>query len=222
MPSIGDMASAGSYILLAKAAISDTSGSIVFGNVGLSPAAESYITNFPLVRDASNEFSTSNNVTGSLYAADLSSPTPANLTSAISNMEAAYTDAAGRTSPDHTELAAGLLGGLTLSPGLYKWGGNVLIPTAITFSGGANDIWILQVAGTLDLSSGIHVILGGQAQAKNIYWQVAQQVTIGTNAHFEGVILGKTAIVLETGCSLHGRALSQTAITLDSSTVTQL
>ena len=136
-------------------------------------------------------------------------------------MQTAYTNAAGRTLPTATELGAGNIGGLTLAPGLYKWGTGVIIPTNVTLSGGANDVWIFQIAQTLTVSSGVHVILSGGAQAKNIFWQVAGKTTLGTTSVFNGNILDKTAIVLNRGATLNGRALAQTAVTLIGDTVVE-
>ena len=59
------------------------------------------------------------------------------------------------------------------------------------------------------------------AQAKNIFWQVAGAVTIGTTAHLEGVVLAKTLIAVNTGASVNGRLLAQTAVTLQMNSVTQ-
>lgn len=146
-------------------------------------------------------------------------PTPANLSAAVGDMETAYTDAAGRAATV-TELGAGNIGGLTLVPGVYKWGTGVTIPTDVTLSGGANDVWIFQIAQNLNISSVAKINLSGGAQAKNIFWQVAGQTTIGTNAVFNGNILDQTAIVLNTGATLNGRALAQTAVTLDGNSVT--
>jgi hypothetical protein len=134
-------------------------------------------------------------------------------------METAYTDAAGRTLPDHTELGAGNIGGLTLAPGLYKWSNTVLIPTSVTLSGSANDTWIFQIAGGLTQSSATSVILTGGALAQNVVWQVFGAVDIGTTAHMEGRILSQTSIVLRTGASANGRLLAQTAVTLAGNTV---
>jgi hypothetical protein len=61
----------------------------------------------------------------------------------------------------------------------------------------------------------------GGALAKNVFWQVAGTVDIGTTAHLEGIILSQTGIALKTGASMNGRALAQTAVTLDQATVTQ-
>jgi hypothetical protein len=143
------------------------------------------------------------------------------LTSAVSDMQTAYTDAAGRINPDFLNLGAGTIGGLTLTPGLYKWTSPVNIPTDIAIAGGPDDVWIFQVAGTLKMSSAVRVTLSGGAQAKNIYWQVAGAVTFGTTSHFEGNILGQTGINLQTGGSINGRLLAQTAVTLQMNTVTQ-
>jgi hypothetical protein len=129
--------------------------------------------------------------------------------------------AAGRPSPDFLELATGDIGGLTLSPGLYKWTSTVTLPTDVVISGGADDVWIFQISGDLTMSAGVNITLAGGAQAKNIFWQVAGAATIGTTAHFEGVILSMTGITLQTGASMNGRALAQTAVILDGNALTQ-
>jgi hypothetical protein len=143
------------------------------------------------------------------------------LTAAVLDMETAYLDAEGRVSPDVTELGAGEIGGLTLTPGLYKWGTGLLITNDVTLAGGPNDVWIFQVAGTLNEGNGARVTLTGGALAKNIFWQVAGAVTIGTTAHFEGVVLGKTLVAVNTGASVNGRLLAQTAVTLQMNAITQ-
>ncbi|MDO8462550.1 MAG: ice-binding family protein, partial [Deltaproteobacteria bacterium] len=88
-------------------------------------------------------------------------------------------------------------------------------------SGGPNDVWIFQIAGDLTQANGKSVNLAGGAQAKNIFWQVSggTGVTIGTTAHLEGTILAAKAINLNTGASVNGRLLAQTAVALDHNTV---
>jgi hypothetical protein len=215
----GDPGAAASYVILAKTGVSNVTGSTVTGDIGLSPAAASFITGFSLVADATNVFSTSVSVVGKVYAADYAVPSPANLTTAIGSMQTAYSDAAGRTTPDHTELGAGTIGGLTLAPGLYKWTTSVSIPTDITIAGGAKDVWIFQMSGDLTIAAATHVIMSGGAEAKNVFWQVAGQATLGTTSHFEGIILSQTAITLKTSASIHGRALGQTLVALDNNVV---
>jgi len=155
-----------------------------------------------------------------VFAADYADPTPANLTTAVLDMMIAYTDAAGRA-PDVTELGAGNIGGLTLVPGVYKWGTGVLVPTDVTLSGGPNDVWIFEIAQDLVMSSGARVNLSGGAQAQNVFWQVFGIVDLGTTSHFEGIALVQTAITLKTGATVNGRLLAQTAVTLDAAAVTQ-
>ena len=214
-----DLGSAGNFVVLAKSGISNTGTSSITGDIGVSPIDSTAITGFGLTMDSSDTFATSSLVTGKVYASDYAPPTPTVMTTAISDMETAYTDAAGRTLPDYTELDAGNIGGMTLSAGLYKWSSNVIIPSDVTLSGSANDVWIFQIAGNLDISSATKVILSGGAQAKNIFWQVAGQTTLETTSVFNGIILCQTEIVMNTGATLNGRALAQTAVTLDSDTI---
>lgn len=208
-----NLGGAGNYAILAKTAINNSSSSAITGDLGLSPAATSYITGLALT-DATG-YATAAQVTGKIYAADMADPTPINLTTAVNNMITAYNDAAGRPSPDFTELGSGNIGGKTLVPGLYKWSNTVTVPADVTLSGAATDVWIFQIAGNLTMSSKMKIILAGGAQAKNIFWQVAGQATFGTTSHMEGIILSMTGITFQTSSSLNGRALAQTAVILD-------
>src|SRR5680860_1821721 len=134
-PATVNLGSAGDFVVLAKSGISTTGSTSITGDIGVSPVAATAITGFGLTMDSSNTFSTSALVTGKAYATDYTAPTPAKMTTAVSNMEAAYTDAAGRTNPTETELGAGNIGGMTLAPGLYKWSTGVTIPTDVTLAG---------------------------------------------------------------------------------------
>ena len=220
-PAIVNLGTAGNFVMLAKTGISTTGTTHITGDLGISPAAASFITGYGLIMDVSNTFSTSSMVTGNVYAADYTPPTPSKMTTAISDMQTAYTDAAGRTSPDYTELYTGDITGKILTRGLYKWSTGVNISAGgVTISGTANDVWIFQIAGNLTVANGAIITLDGGAQASNIFWQVAGQATLGTTAAMKGIILCQTAIALSTGATLNGRALAQTAITLISNTIT--
>ena len=214
-----NLGASANYVILAKTAINNSSTSIITGDLGLSPAATSYITGLALTN--ATGYATSAQVTGKAYAADMADPTPINLTTAVENMITAYNDATDRPSPDFVELATGNIGGKTLTPGLYKWTNSVTIPSSITISGTADDIWIFQIAGNLNMSTGINMTLEGGAQAKNIFWQVAGEATFGTTSHFEGILLSMTGITFQTGATMNGRALAQTAVILDASSVTE-
>ena len=96
---------------------------------------------------------------------------------------------------------------------------SVSIPTDTTLSGGASDVWIFQISGDLTTAAATHVVLSGGALAKNVFWQVAGQATLGTTSHFEGIILSKTAITLKTNASMNGRALGQSLVALDDNTI---
>jgi hypothetical protein len=207
-----NLGTAASFAILSQAGISTVPPSAITGDMGVSPVSSTAITGFSLTLDASNVFSTSPQVTGRVYAADYASPTPANLTTAIGDMQHAFTDAAGRA-PAFTELGGGNLDGAILSPGVYKWGTNVRISTSVTLVGLPTDVWIFEIAQDLTLSSSASVnLIGGQP--RNVFWQVSGGVTLGSKAHLEGVVLAKTAITLGSTASVHGRLLSQTAVTL--------
>lgn len=220
-PEVVDLRGAENYVILAKTAITNNPTSSISGDLGLSPAATSYITGFSLTNETGYATSTQVIDGGRIYAADMAAPTPANLTTAVENMVTAYDDAAGRTTPHFIELNTGNIGGETLEPGLYKWTNTVTMPGNVTVSGGPDDVWIFQIAQDLTVSNDVEVILEGGAQAKNIFWQVAGTATFGANSHFEGIILSMTGITFQTGATFNGRALAQTSVILDQNTVVQ-
>lgn len=215
-----DLGDAGDFVIIAKSGITTVPQSTIVGDIGVSPIAATAITGFSLIADSTNTFSTSSQVNGQVLAADQADPTPSRMTRAVLDMEAAFTDAAGRA-PGVTELGAGNIGGMTLAPGVYKWGTGVLIPSDVTLTGRSSDVWIFEISQDLTLSSGTRVLLTGGALPENVFWQVSGLVDLGTTSHLEGVVLTATAATLKTGSSINGRLLAQTAVTLDSSTVVE-
>jgi len=213
-----NLGTAGNYVILSETGITDVPSSNITGNIGSSPITGAAI------------HVTCAEVTGTISAVDASGPAPCSLivpstlTTAISDMATAYTNAAGLTTPDFINLGAGNITGLTLQPGLYKWGTDVLVNAGgVTLSGGANAVWIFQIAGDLTLASGAQVTLTGGAQASNIFWQVAASnfgANLGTTSVMYGNILSAKQVILNTGASLTGRALAQTQVTLESNSVT--
>lgn len=213
-----NLLSAGNFVILSKTGITNVPTSTITGNIGTSPITGAAITGLDCVE-----------VIGLIYTVDATGPTcrvtdATLLTTAISDMETAYTDLAGRPAGvgAFLNVGAGTLTGLTLVPGIYTWGSTVTIPTDLTLDaqGDVNAVWIFQITGTLDIAAGKQVILVGGAQASNIFWQVADVVALGAGSHFEGNILAKTNITMVTGASLNGRALAQTAVTLQSNVIT--
>ena len=210
-----DLGVAGNFVILSKTGITDVYKSSVTGDIGSSPISGSAI----LIKCSE--------VTGTIYSVDAAGPLPcrvtnaSRLTTAVGNMQTAYTDAAGRSNPNFLNLGAGNIGGKTLKAGLYKFTTAVVIPTNVTISGSSTDVWIFQIAGTLKMSSAVRITLAGGAQAKNIFWQTSGAVTLGTTSHFEGNILCQTAINMQTGATITGRMLAQTAVNLQMNSVTR-
>jgi len=214
-----DLGTAGDFVILSKTGIDTVPISDITGDLGVSPIDSTAITGFSLVPDISGEFSTSAQVDGRIYAPDYGGGTPVKMTTAISDMETAYTQASLRTDPDTTELEFGNISGLTITPGLHKWSTSVLINSDVTLDAQANAdaIFIFQISGDLIVASGQSVLLAAGAQAKNIFWQIEGPVgaVVGTTAHIEGVVLTAKAITIQTGASFNGKLLAQTRVDLD-------
>jgi Ice-binding-like len=208
-----DLGKASRYAILTKTGITDVFASAVTGAVGTSP-----------ITGAADLLSCAE-VTGRVVSVDAAGPAPCSnahpafLGLAVLDMQTAYTNAAGRA-PDVQNLAGGNIGGLTIPPGVYNWNGTVRIPSDVTLQGGRKDVWIFQVAQDVDIASATSVVLSPGVLPRNIFWQVAGKVTLGTTAHFEGTILSKTLIAMRTGASINGRLLAQTAVTLQKNVVT--
>lgn len=213
-PAPVDLGAAGSYVILAESAVTNVPTSAVTGNVGLSPATGAGIG------------LTCVQVTGVIHDVDNTGPAPCTvmnavgLTAAIGAKGIAYTDANSRAA-DYTELGAGDIGGLNLGPATYKWGTGVLIPTNVTLTGGANDVWIFQIAQGLTVAPGVQIILAGGALPQNIFWATFAAADLDTTTQFKGVILSQTSVAMRTGASIDGRLYAGTAVTLDQNRVTQ-
>ncbi|KAJ6514748.1 antifreeze protein [Mycena vulgaris] len=219
-PARVNLRTAANYTILAETGVTTVPPSVITGAVAVSPIAATAMTGFSLTLDSTGQFSTSHQVTGHLYGADYAVPTPSMLSIAIADMGTAFTDATGRTTPNFTNLASGGIGGLILTPGLYKWTTGVSLSRDIFIAGSATDRWIFQVTGTLTLATGVKMGLAGGALAKNIVWVVTGAVTAEVGSHIEGVVLGQTGITLKTGATANGRLLAQTLVALQQATVT--
>jgi hypothetical protein len=219
-----DLGKAGDYAILAKSGISSIPASAITGNIGVSPIAATAITGFELTLDAAAQFSTSTQLPGNrAYAASYGGQTAADLTTAVSNMEAAYTDAASRanTSAKTLNPETGLLTGFGFEAGVYTFGTDVVLDGEITFTGDSESVFIIRTTGSLDLTTGSTVSLVDGVDAGNIFWQVALDVNVGAGAQMKGVILAKTAVTFENGSTLDGRILTQTACVLQDATIVQ-
>jgi hypothetical protein len=221
-----NLGTASNYAILARTGISTVPASDITGDIAVSPIAAEAITGFSLALDSEGAFSTASQFTGKAYASNYKSDTPTILTTAVSDMETAYTDAAGRTNAnvdgDRINLKAGLIGGETLTAGIYTFQSDIKIDAEMYFDGDADDVFIIQATGNLVQAANIDVILLNGVQANNIFWQVAGHVDVGAGAHLEGILLVKTHAMFKTGSVLIGRVLTQTACDLQMATVTQV
>lgn len=185
---------ASNFVVLAGSAVTSTGATNLTGDLGLSPGSS--IGGFP-----------PGILTGTQHINDASS------TQAKLDLTAAYNDAAGRTSTDIVTIA-GNIGGLTLTPGLYKSTSTLAISSGdLTFDakGNSSAVFIIQIASTLTTTSGRKVILSGGAQASNIFWQVGSSATFGTTSVFKGTVMAMQSITFDTGATLDGRALARNA-----------
>jgi hypothetical protein len=237
-----NLGTAANYVILDEAAVSftptatGTTTPTITGNIGLSPAAASFLTGFaagsPPV-DATGCFSTSTHVTGKLYAADYNTggcTTPTLLTTAVSDKNAAYSAAAGKAAVIgcFSSLSGGntigAMGGLTIPPGVYNCPNySIATGTNVTLSGAG--VYVFQTAGTLSQAAATSVLMANNALPQNVFWQVAGSVSILSTAHMEGVILSAKDIALGTSASVKGRLYggvgAGTQVAMDSNTVTQ-
>jgi hypothetical protein len=215
------LGTASNYVILAKDGISAMPRSNIYGDVAVSPMTGAAMTGFSMSLDSGGQFSTSSQINGKAYAADYVAPTSSELTTAVSDMEAAYDDAAGRPNKirARTNLGGGNITDAVLTPGVYTFDSNIVFSTDIAFDGGETDVLIMQTSQSLIQAAGTKVILLGSAQAKNIFWQVAGQVSVGAGAQIQGILLVKKDVTFMTGSYLNGRVLAQTACNLQESVI---
>lgn len=218
-----NLGTAGNFAILTKAGVTNVATSAITGDVGVSPIDFGALTGFSLTLAGNGAYSTSTQVVGRLYAADYADPTPNNLRVAVADMEIAYQDAQSRPNTDagRINLKSGLIGGETMTPGVYTFGSDITIHSDVTLDGGSKDVFIIQSSGALTMAAGTSIVLTGGAKASNIVWAVAGNVALGEGAVMQGTILCQTDVALVTGAVLNGRVLAQTECTLQKNVITK-
>jgi hypothetical protein len=191
------LGAAGNFAVLAGSTVTNTGGTVVHGNLGVSPG--SAVTGFPPGK-----------VTG---RTDKANTAAANGQLALVK---AYNNGMSRS--NCRVSVAGNIGGRTLGPGLYHSSSSLAISSGdltLTAHGHSGAVFIFQVTSKLTVTSGRTVILAGGARASNIYWVVGSSAALGTTSVVYGNILAHKSISIATGAKLHGRALAHIgAVTL--------
>jgi ice-binding like protein len=197
-----DLGTAQTYAVLGGQAITNTGPSILFGDIGVSPGTA--ITGFP-----------PGTTLGVTHAGDTEAA------AAQSDLTTAYNDAASRAP---TANIADDLGGLTLTPGVYKASSSIGLTDTLTLDAQGNPaaVFIFQIGSTLTTASTSSINMINSAQPCNVTWQIGSSATLGTNSDFTGTILALTSITITTGTTVKGRALTRNGqVSLDTNTFTE-
>ncbi len=204
------LGNAAPFAILGGSTITNTDVTTVNGNVGLTPGTS--LTGTTLC-PAANCFQ----LTGVIDA------TNAVALQAQNDLTIAYTTLAGL--PSTSDLSGQNLGGLTLTPGVYKFDSSAQLTGKLTLNaqGDANAFWVFQIGSTLTTASASSVVIINQAKnADNgLFWQVGSSATLGTTTDFLGNIVALTSITLNTDATDDcGRLLARNgAVTLDDNVI---
>lgn len=203
------------FAVFANTSISSIPNSIITGKVGLRPGVRALIELDPI------------EVVGGLteiYAGDDKEATQAYfIMQAKLDIINAYNDEEKRVAdPDKIGLWNGNLGNKILAPGVYEWKSRVTIPNDLKLEGSETDVWIFKVAGQLRIGTDVHITLSGGAQAKNVFWQVGDDVLIKARSAVVGTIISQQVFEMKEQASLNGRAfVKNDKLILDKNTITK-
>ena len=194
------MGTAANFSILAGSTVTNTGDSFIEQDIGVSPGLA--VTGFP-----------PGSTGGAFHQGDPVAD------QAKLDLTTAYNDAAGRT--PFITLENPELGGLTLTPGVYRLGTAQLTgQLKLNLQGNPEAVFIFQVDSTLITASNSSVIFINGSSPCNVYWKVGSSATLGTNTRFIGNIMTSASVTMNTGATLEGRALAQTAaVTLDTNTI---
>jgi hypothetical protein len=215
-------------VILSKTGISTVPNSVITGDIGVSPIASTAITGFSLTMDQGNQFSRSGQLAGTsqAHAASYGGDIATTLTTAVGDMEAAYTYAAeGPGEINKTNIARAYLGPVEgssdhpLTAGVYTFTNDVTLDDNIYFNGDSNSVVIIRTSGNLQQLKNTQVILG-DVDVNNVFcWQIAGSVVVEEGAQMAGIVLVKNDVLFMAESSLKGRVLAQTICDLQKTTI---
>ena len=191
------LGSAQSFAVLGASAVTSTGPTTINGDLGISPNLVGSITIVPPFTQ-----------TGSIYGGPLSLAGQAQIDALV-----AYTGLAGLPFTTHY-LVPTDLGGLTLTPGVYKFDSSAGLTGTLTldFTGNPNADFVFQIGSTLITASNSSVIVNNGNSTSGVYWQVGSSATLGTNTMFAGNILAHDSVGLDPYAEiLGGRAIALNA-----------
>jgi hypothetical protein len=210
------LGTAQNFLVLGDSAVTNTGASVIGsptetygGDLGIYPNTASSITGFPPGTVVSP---------GTTYAGDAVAMQAQSDTTTSYNVLAGLAPTQNLTGQD--------LGGLTLTPGVYKFSSSAQLTGTLTlnYEGNPDALFVFQIGSTLTTASSSSVVSinSGGMNGCNVFWQVGSSATLGTDTAFEGSILALASITLDTDATLiDGRVLAQTgAVTLDDNTIT--
>jgi hypothetical protein len=219
------LGSAANFAILASAAITNIPTSLITGDVGLTPDTGANIIGFSAPLSCPE-------VVGRIYAVNSSGPACALvdavlLSNAKTDALAAFIHATGAARGTPTPISTNLEG-LTFYPGLYESLTSIDLSVGgiltLDAQGDPNAVFVIRSATAINALSTSQVVLSGGAKANNVFWSAGSAITLGVNSVMKGSLLASTAITLQTGAQLEGRALNQgaaaAAITCDACTIT--
>jgi len=199
-PTAPSLSTAQAYVVLGASAVTNTGGTAITGDLGVSSPGISP-TGFP-----------PGTITGTTHSGDASSA------QAQSDLTPAYNSLAGKTCD--TPLTGQDLGGRTLTQGVYCFTSSAQLTGTLTLTGNASSVFIFKIASSLNTASNSSVVMTGGSLARNVYWQVGSSASLGSGTAFKGNILALTSVSLATGASLSGRALARNgAVTMDGNAI---
>lgn len=125
---------------------------------------------------------------------------------------AAFNDLAGQTSDGVWN------GNINPVPGVWTDASDTTFTGTLTLTGGYADVWVIQIGRDMTFSGS--VVLGGNAQACNVFWQIGRSATITSESSFIGTLIASEDITLVSGASVNGQIISLNgALTTDNNSI---